>query len=33
MATTQGGSPPPAPFRLLSRRSGRFPALGYPPLR
>ena len=33
MATAQGGSPPPEPFRPLSRRSGRFPALPYPPLR
>ena len=24
---------PPTPFRPLSRRSGRFPALPYPPLR
>jgi hypothetical protein len=29
MAATEGGSPPPAPFRPLSRRSGRFPALPY----
>ena len=28
-----GRSQPPPPFRPLSRRSGRFPALPYPPLR
>src|SRR5450631_845502 len=34
MAVLQrGGWPPPPPFRLLSRRSGRIPALPYPPLR
>lgn len=33
MAAERGGFAPPAPFRPLSRRSGRFPALPYPPLR
>ena len=29
----RGGFAPPPPFRPLSRRSGRFPALPNPPLR
>jgi hypothetical protein len=29
----RGGALPPLSFRPLSRRSGRFPALPYPPLR
>lgn len=29
----RGGDIPPLSFRLLSRCSGRFPALPYPPLR
>jgi hypothetical protein len=29
----RGGGLPPLSFRPLSRRSGRFPALPYPPLR
>jgi len=33
MAAERGGFAPPPPFRPLSRRSGRFPALPYPPLR
>jgi hypothetical protein len=33
MARGAGRLTPPSPFRPLSRRSGRFPALPYPPLR
>jgi len=33
MAAERGGFAPRAPIRPLSRRSGRFPALPYPPLR